>query len=309
MKNLKGSLILLLVAFIWGMSFVAQSSASGVIEPFTYNGIRLTIGALCLTLFLGIRKAVNKTPILERIDFNGVKVDKKQTIISGAVCGILLFFATNLQQFGIENYPVGVPTSGRSAFLTATYVVMVAVITAVKNKKIQPFTILAVVVCMCGMYALCFSNGIDGVYFADVLGLLCAISFTVHIIAIDKFCRVDSIALSCIQFYVSGILSIICMFIFETPAMSDILSASIPLLYGGIFSSGIAYTLQIVGQKYAKPSTASIVMSLESVFAAIGGWLILGEGLNGIEILGCALVLVAVVLAQLPQMLVLKAKK
>lgn len=303
MKNLKGSFILLLAAFIWGMSFVAQSTASGIVQPFTYNGVRLIIGAVFLTVFLLIRKLVNKTPLLERTDKEGQKVSRKQTLVSGVVCGVILFFATNLQQFGIEYYPTGVATSGRSAFLTATYVVMVALITSIVSKKFQPFIIFAVVVCMGGMYALCFSNGLDGVYFADLLGFLCAVSFTIHIIAIDKFYRIDSIALSCVQFYVSGILSLVCMLLFETPDISAVLSMYIPILYSGIGSSGIAYTLQIVGQKYAKPATASIIMSLESVFAALGGWILLNQNLNTIELLGCALVFIAVILAQLPQII------
>lgn len=303
MKELKGTLILLLTAFIWGMSFVAQSTASGIVEPFTYNGIRLLIGALFLTVFLLIRKATTKTPILERTTLTGEKISKKQTIIAGSICGVVLFFATNLQQFGIELYPNGVATSGRAAFLTATYVVMVAIVSSILSKKIQPYIVLAVLVCMGGMYALCFSNGLAGVYFADLLCFLCAVFFTTHIIVIDKFSKIDSITMSCVQFYVSGVLSIICMIIFETPNLTSILSMWLPILYSGIGSSGIAYTLQIIGQKYTKPATASIAMSLESVFAALGGAIILSERLNGIEILGCALVFVAVILAQIPQFL------
>ncbi len=303
MKEIKGTLILLITAFIWGMSFVAQSSASGIVQPFTYNGIRLLIGGLFLTVFLFIRKAFTKNPILEKTTETGKKITKSQTVIAGTVCGVVLFFATNLQQFGIEFYPEGVATSGRSAFLTATYVVMVALVSSISSKKIQPFIILAIIVCMGGMYALCFSSGLSGVYFADLLGLICAVFFTAHIIVIDKYYQVDSIAMSCVQFYVSGVLSLICTFIFETPNISDILSMYIPILYSGIGSSGIAYTLQIIGQKYSKPATASIVMSLESVFASIGGALILSERLNNIEILGCALVFIAVILAQIPQLI------
>ena len=303
MKELKGTLILVLAAFIWGMSFVAQSTASGVVEPFTYNGIRLLIGGLFLTVFLMIRKGVNKTPILEKTTLTGKKISKKQTLISGAICGVVLFFATNLQQFGIELYPEGVATSGRSAFLTATYVVMVAIIGSMSSKKIQPYIIIAVLVCMGGMYGLCFSNGLSGVYLADLLGFLCAIFFTAHIIVVDRFYEVDSVTMSCIQFYVSGMLSLICMLVFETPKLDAILSMWLPILYSGIGSSGIAYTLQIVGQKYAKPATASIAMSLESVFAALGGAIILSERLNGIEIVGCVLVFAGVILAQISEFL------
>ena len=228
MKELKGTLILLLTALIWGMSFVAQSTASGIVQPFTYNGIRLLIGGLFLTMFLVLRKSINKTPILERVTETGEKVSKKQTIIAGAICGVVLFLATNLQQFGIEYYPQGVATSGRSAFLTATYVVMVAIISSIASKKFQPFIILAVFVCMCGMYGLCFSNGISGVYFADLLGFLCAIFFTMHILVIDRFSKIDSITMSCVQFYVSGVLSLICMVIFESPKLDAILSMTIP---------------------------------------------------------------------------------
>lgn len=299
MKEIKGTLILLLAAFIWGMSFVAQSTASGIVEPFTYNGVRLIIGALFLTGFLLLRKAVKAPNLIEQEQTN--IISKKKAIISGTICGIVLFFAVNLQQIGIENYPSGVATSGRSAFLTATYVIMVAVVSCIKSKKIQLFVILAVFVCMAGMFLLCFSDGISGVYFADLLGFLCAVCFTMHILVIDKFFSIDSIVLSCVQFYVSGILSLICMVIFESPNINAILLMWLPILYSGIMSSGIAYTLQIVGQKYSKPATASIVMSLESVFAALGGWMILSEKLTFLQFLGCALVFVAVILAQLPQ--------
>lgn len=299
MKEIKGTLILLLAAFIWGMSFVAQSTASGIVEPFTYNGVRLIIGALFLTGFLLLRRVVKGPDLIEKEQTNNIS--KKKAIISGTICGIVLFFAVNLQQLGIENYPSGVATSGRSAFLTATYVIMVAVISCVKSRKIQIAVVLAVLVCMVGMYLLCFSDGISGVYFADLLGFLCAICFTMHILVIDKYYLVDSIVLSCVQFYVSGILSLICMVIFETPNITAILSMWLPILYSGIMSSGIAYTLQIVGQKYSKPATASIVMSLESVFAALGGLIILSEKLSLLQFVGCALVFMAVILAQLPQ--------
>lgn len=161
---------------------------------------------------------------------------------------------------------------------------------------------MAVFVCLGGMYMLCMSGGIDNLYFGDLLGLLCAVCFTGHILAVDHFNDCDSVKISCIQFITNGVLSLICMAIFEQPAWSDLAAAWFPILYAGIFSSGIAYTLQIAGQKYADPAVASIVMSLESVFAVLGGFVVLHEVLAPREIVGCVLVFTAVILAQVPQM-------
>jgi drug/metabolite transporter (DMT)-like permease len=221
-------------------------------------------------------------------------------LFGGAICGIILFFAVNFQQFGIAAYPEEAAASGRAGFLTATYVIMVALCTWISGKKLHPNVLIATVVCIIGMSMLCLSDGFYGIYLGDILVLVSAAFFTAYILIIDHFSNLDSINMSCIQFFVCGTLSLIAMFIFEKPNTDALLAAWLPILYTGIFSSGVGYTLQIVGQKYTQPATASIIMSLESVFAALAGWFILKECLNESELIGCALVFFAVILAQIP---------
>lgn len=301
MKKTKGSIMLLFAAFFWGTTFVAQTTASDRIGTFTFNGSRSIVGAAFLAILILARTGMKK----RKAKVSGEPIKKentKRTVIGGILCGCVLFFATNLQQSGIAAYPEGVASSGRSGFLTATYVVMVAIVSGLLGKKLHKIVYVAVFVCLGGMYMLCMSGGIDNLYFGDLLGLLCAVCFTGHILTVDHFNDCDSVKISCIQFITNGMLSLICMAIFEQPAWSDLAAAWFPILYAGIFSSGIAYTLQIAGQKYADPAVASIVMSLESVFAVLGGFVVLHEVLAPREIVGCVLVFIAVILAQVPQM-------
>ena len=226
---------------------------------------------------------------------------KKGAVFGGGICGVVLFAAMSFQQGGIAAYPEGAAASGRSGFLTATYVVMVAICARFLGKKLHKSVYAAVAVCIVGMYLLCMSGGGNGIYFGDVLGLVCAVFFTAHIMVVDHFSYCESVRLSCMQFLVSGILSTAAMLLFEQPDIHMLAAAVGPILYAGILSSGIAYTLQMEGQKYAEPSVAAIIMSLESVFAVLGGWIVLNERLSVRELAGCALVFAAVILAQLPQ--------
>jgi drug/metabolite transporter (DMT)-like permease len=296
MKNIKGSLILLLTAAIWGMAFVAQSTASDSIGGFTFNAVRSFLGALFLLTFIGVRR------IIEKMRNNTEKIKYKDTVKGGIICGVILFAAVNFQQFGIAAYPEGTAASGRSGFITATYVVMVAIFEGVRGKKMRPALIAAVIGCIVGMYLLCFSGGFEKIYTGDILVFLCAICFTAYIIAVDRFAEADSVKLSCIQFFVCALLSSVPMMIFEKPELSALISAWLPIVYTGVLSSGVGYTLQIVGQRYTEPAVASIVMSLESVFAALAGWVILQERLSGKELIGCVLVFLSVILAQIQEM-------
>lgn len=297
MKNIKGSIILLIAAFIWGTAFVAQTSASDNVGAFTFTALRSAIGAAFLGAFMLLRKLYFNMSKKE----NTKPVDIKRSLVGGAICGIVLFFATNLQQLGITVYPEGVASSGRAGFITATYVVMVAISGIFFGKKLHPVLWAAVAGCVAGMYMLCLSGGFSGVYFGDVLVFLCAICFTAHILVVDRFSDIDSILLCCLQFTVTGIISAVLMLIFETPDINAILAAWLPIAFTGIMSSGVAYTLQMAGQKHAEPAVASIVMSLESVFSVLAGWVILGETLTTREFLGCVLVFAAVITAQLPE--------
>lgn len=310
----KGSVMLLFAAFFWGTTFVAQSAAAKCIGAFTFNATRSFVGALFLGIliagrhyFLSGRKTDKEKE--EQNWNNGMEYgtdaqpkQKHSVWFCGIICGLVLFAAMNCQQSGITLYPEGVAASGRSGFLTAIYVIMVALCSKWMGKKVHPIVGVAVVLCIIGMYFLCMSEGFEGIYLGDLLELVCAACFAGHIMVVDRFSYCDSMKLSCIQFITSGTLSLIVMLSIERPALSQIVAALVPIFYAGIFSSGVAYTLQMVGQKYAAPAVASVVMSLESVFAAVGGFLILHEYLSGREVLGCVLVFGAVMLAQIPDM-------
>lgn len=303
MKNVKGSFFLLIAAFIWGTAFVAQTSAADNIEPFTFNTARSFVGAAFLLVLIAarglLRKNRQQAPAAE--SYEEKRRRQKRVLMGGVFCGVILFFAMNFQQIGISIYPQEAAASGRAGFLTATYVVMVALCARFTGKKLHPMVAVATLVCVGGMYLLCMGGGWSGIYMGDVMELICAVCFTAHILVIDHFSDVESMKLCCGQFLVAGILSAAAMLLTESPDMGQLLGAWFPIFYVGVMSSGIAYTLQMVGQKYAPPTVACIVMSLESVFAALAGWIILTERLSGRELLGCVLVFGAVILAQVPQ--------
>ena len=294
--NLKGSLILCIASLIWGLAFVAQSSAADKVPPFLFNSLRSFIGSLFLFLLLLIRGAWSKkSPFPKGRD--GIKT----ALLGGLLCGTFLTVAANFQQFGIAYYPDGVASEARAGFLTALYVILVPLFSIVIGKRPNVGLLIAVGVATVGVYLLCLSDGLGSIYLGDLFLFCCAIAFAFHIFAVNRFvARVDGILLSALQFLVCGILSAVLSLIFEDASLQNVLAAAPQILYLGIASSGIAYTLQIIGQKFAEPTVASLTMSLESVFAALGGWLIVGNALSGRELLGCALVFVAIVLAQIP---------
>lgn len=294
-RKMLGNILLALAALIWGTSFVAQSESVGLVEPFTFNGARMLIGSVCI---LPVALLSSRTPKNQSDGPAGHRKPNKTVLVGGALCGLVIFVAANLQQFGIENGT----TAGKSGFITALYVVMVPVVSIFLNKK-PPKTIwIGIVLAVAGLYLLCVKTGEQtAVCFGDVITLFCAMAFTGHILVIDYFSpNVNGVWLSCIQFFVGGLLSAACMFIFERPSIDSILSAALPILYSGVMSSGVAYTLQIVGQKYTEPTTASLIMCMESVFAVLSGWVILGDALGLREIIGCVLMFSAILLAQIP---------
>ena len=310
--KLKNALLLALTAFIWGTAFVAQSVGMDYIGPFTFNGIRSFIGALtlvpCILIQKGIcgrdKRAAQSTSIIERIS-GSEKVSEntidmhngniKELIVGGLFCGILLFAATSLQQAGIKY-----TSAGKAGFITACYIVIVPLI-GLFMKKTSGWKIwAAVVLALAGLYCLCITDGFS-VGKGDVLILLCAIGFSAHIMVIDYFSpRVNGIALSCIQFLVCAVVSLPFMFSLEHPEMAAILSAWLPILYAGVLSCGVAYTLQIIGQRNVNPTIASLILSLESCFSVLAGWVILHESLSIKESAGCVLMFAAIILAQLP---------
>lgn len=298
-NNLKGSLILITAALIWGLAFVAQSGAADLVPPFIFNALRSFIAAFVLYFFwIFINRKDKKT------FFPANKSDRKKYYMSGLICGLCLAVSVNFQQFGIAFYPKGVASEARAGFLTALYVILVPIFSVFAKKKIHPVIWAAVVIALFGVYKLCFSCGFGQIYLGDVLVFICAICFSLHIMSVDKFVGfTGGIKLSIMQFTVCGAFSFVLSLIFELQQINiqNILSATLQILYLGIMSSGIAYTLQIVGQKYAEAAVASISMSLESVFAALGGWIISGNVLSSSEILGCVLVFLAITVAQIPE--------
>lgn len=283
LKKLKGNLIMLLTAIIWGTSFISQKVGMETIKPATFNGIRLLIGSLALLPLIILRR--NKTISSER-------ASGKTLLISGIICGTLLCLATTVQTWGMMY-----TTSGKSGFITAMYIIFVPFFGIFLKKKIPKIAFISALIALLGLYLLCGLNELTSLNFGDFLTLICAITFAFHILAIDHYSpKVDGIKLSCIQFFVAGIICFVIMLLFDKPDINLILNCAIPILYSGLFSCGIAYTLQIIGQRYTDPVSASILMSLESVFALISGMLILGEPLSLIEFFGCILMFGAIIL-------------
>ncbi len=288
----KSSLLLLLASIVWGAAFVAQSLASNTVGTLTFNGIRFIIGGVCL---LPLLKGHNMLP---------GRIPAKK-LIGGIICGTALFTASTFQQMGIA---LGA-SAGEAGFLTACYIVLVPILGIFLGKKCSILVWPAVAIALAGLYLLCFpaSAGIQ-LSGADAALLLCALMFSVQILCVDYYApRMSPVSLACVQFFVSGIISLIASFIFELapdPAgwIASLSSANswIAILYTGIFSSAVGYTLQAVGQRNLNPAIASLIMSLESVFSSLFGWLILHQVMTGREATGCVLIFVAVILAQIP---------
>ena len=311
--------MLLGTAILWGLAFVAQTTASDSVEPFTFNASRNFIGALFLTGVIAVRKRIGHDipPVRENArdgargasaagdsDKGGTRqlglYTTRMLMVGGAACGIVLCFASYMQQSGISAYPADAAASVRSGFVTATYMIMVALYTVFAGKKAHPIVFVSVGVAFVGMYFLCVPNGIENIYWGDVLVLVSAVGYAAHIIVIDRFTMVDGVRLSRVQLLVAGGISLVLALALEHPDAGSIMAAAVPILYAGVLSDGVAYTLQIVAQKTTDATVASIIMSLESVFAALGGWVILGERLGAVELFGCALVFAAVMLSQVP---------
>ena len=300
-KKMRGNLILLLTALIWGTAFVAQSAGMEHVQPFTYNGVRTLIGGLVLipVIFLFDRLK----PADQRPSPDEQKEIRRNSLIGGAACGVVFCAASSFQQFGIS-----MTTAGKAGFITALYIVIVPLLGVFIKKKIPKITWLCVGIAVVGFYLLCVKEGFS-VSAGDLLVLCCAFFFSIHIMVIDYFNgkQVDGVRMSCIQFLVAGLISLVLMLVFEQPSLENLWAAKGSILYAGVLSCGVAYTLQILGQRDTEPTTATLILSLESVFAALSGWALLHETLSFKELAGCALVFAAVILAQIP--LPVKAKK
>ena len=286
-KQGAGSLLLLLAAVIWGSTFVAQSMGMDHIQPFTFQAIRSLMGTLALLpLILFSDRAQRKKGAVKRPG------EAKNLLIGGTLCGLVLFAAVNLQQFGLVN-----SSAGKAGFLTALYIVIVPLYGLFLRHRPRPRIWVAVAVAALGLYLLSVTEAFT-VNSGDLLLILCAFAFAAQILVVDRFSvKVSGMKLCALQFLVCGVLSLIAMFVFETPTLPGIRATIGPLLYAGVLSSGVAYTLQIIGQRTTAPAVASLLMSMESVFAVLAGMLVLGETLTFREGIGSALMFFAIILA------------
>ncbi len=292
-KQAIGAMELLLTALIWGVAFVAQSVGMQYIGPYTFNCVRFFIGGVVLIPVILLLKRKSKDNAIEKAAYRD---KKKNTILGGFLCGILLCSASAFQQIGICK-----TTVGKAGFITALYIIIVPLLGIFLHKKITLLIGISAIIAMIGFYLLCISGQIK-INSGDLLILVCAFLFSIHILVIDYFSpKGNGVVISCIQFFVSAVLSGFLMFLFEKPILAQIIEAYVPILYAGILSCGVAYTLQIIGQQKMEPTVASLILCLESVFSALAGWIILKQDLSVKELIGCMLVFLAVILAQLPQ--------
>ncbi|MBD8995753.1 MAG: DMT family transporter [Clostridiales bacterium] len=283
----------ILAAFIWGTAFVAQDLCADSIGAFAFNATRYFIAVLALLVVILISDKLKKNkPTLTAQE---KKAANKQLWLGGLCCGAALAIASNFQQAGL----VAGTDAGKAGFITALYVVLVPVFGLFFKRKVSFPTWIAVVLSVVALYLLCI-KGDFSLAPGDLLVLVCAVCFAVHILVIDHFTAYcDGVKLSCLQFLFAGIISTICMFIFEDVDFAAILSCALPLLYVGIFSCGVGYTLQILAQKDSNPTVVTILLSLESVFAVIAGAIILKQQMTVREYIGCAIMFAAVILAQI----------
>lgn len=299
--QIRNSFLLVLTAFIWGVAFVAQREGGSTVGAFSFNGIRSFIGGIVL---------IPAIMIIDRVRPSERKPkdagDRKTLLIGGICCGVVLFLATTSQQLGIN---MGTP-AGKAGFITACYILMVPVLSLLLKKKCGWNIWVGILIAVTGLYLLCMTGSVR-FQKSDMMVLLCAVLFSVHILVVDHFSPiVDGARMSCIQFLVCGVLSIVPMvFVDMKHSVSGFLEwiqplktfdTWIPILYAGVLSCGVAYTLQIVGQNGLNPTVASMLMSLESVFSVLAGWVILGETMSARQLTGCGLIFAAIILAQIP---------
>lgn len=301
----KGVLILMLTALIWGSSFVAQSKGMESVDAFTFNGIRTLLGAAVLLPVILLRGR-KESRGLDETGRRTLREQDKKTLRCGAVLGVVLCVASNFQQFAFYD-----STSGKIAFITSFYMFFVPLFGLLVGKRVQIITWICVVFGCIGMFFLCIDpTNPTTINRGDLLAVACSVFYAVHILLVEKLVpEVDGVKLSFVQFTVSGILSCLMMFLLETPDISAICSAAVPILYSGVLSCGVAYTLQIVGQKYTEATIATLIMCMESVFGVLAGAVILKELLTKREILGCVIMFTAIIFSQLAEPLTEKLKE
>jgi drug/metabolite transporter (DMT)-like permease len=290
-KNAAGITLLLTAAFIWGSAFVAQSVGMEYVKPATFNAVRFFVGALSLLPVIWVRSRFAGNATCSPAAGGG-------TLLSaGLACGCVLFAGATLQQTGIVY-----TTVGKAGFITTLYIIIVPILGLFMKKRVALHMWFCAAAAIVGLYLLCGGGDVSSVNRGDLLVLGCALLFSVHILLIDRYSPlVDGVKLSFLQFLTSGALSLVMALITEHPNLSSIWAARIPILFTGVISCGVGYTFQILGQKSVNPALASLLMSLESVFAALTGWIILKQALSPREIAGCLVIFAAIIYAQAPQ--------
>ncbi len=287
--QLFGSLILVFVAMIWGTSFAVQRAGMDYIQPVTFTAARMTIAAVAVGIVALFQKDDSSSP--------GEHLRQRRTnLIGGLFCGLFLVSGSIFQQIGIVN-----TTAGKAGFITALYILLVPVASFLLFRRRYPWLVwIAVLIGIAGMYLMCMTESFT-LAESDILIIICAFMFTGHILCCDYYVkRGNAIRISAVQMAVTAAISWICAFLMENPGMDQIRSAVFPILYCGLVSGGIGFTLQLVAQKYSDPTVASLLMSLESVFAALGGAVFLQERMSARELIGCIIMFCAIIIVQIP---------
>ena len=289
-RRLLGNALLLLTALIWGMAFVAQRQGMDSIEPITFCAARMVLSGVAVSLVALAMERNDRRPEAER------SARRRASVLGGLSAGIFLAAATVMQQMGLVT-----TTAGKAGFITAMYMLLVPIIGFVLLKQRNTWLVwLAVLIGVAGMYLLCITEGFS-LTTGDALVCACALLFSGHILCCDHFApRANPVHMSAIQFLVAAVISTVAAFISEQPSWDKVVSAAVPILYCGLMSGGVGYTLQIVAQRWTDPTVASLLMSLEAVFAALAGAVILGERMTSRELIGCAVMFLAIILVQIP---------
>lgn len=327
----RSNIMLFITALIWGTAFVTQKIGMNYMEPFTFNGIRTLIGAAVLTPVImyfdrqkkkeaaagsgnaeaagaacsgegstgSAAEGASGEILVSTGSAESAESERKWLLLGGFCCGMVLFIGGSLQQVALQTV-----SAGKAGFITALYIVLVPILGIFIKKKIRPIVWLCVAVAAVGLFLLCVPKGesLSGIGFGEILLFISSIWFALHLFVVDFFvARVDGVRLSRMQFLVCGLVSLVPMFLFESPSMSAIIAGWFPLVYTGVFSQGVAYTFQVVAQKHTNPTSAALIMSLESVFSVIAEAIILHEMMSGREITGCILMFAAIIVTQLPE--------
>lgn len=308
--KIRNAIYLIMAATIWGVAFVAQSVGMDYVGPFTFNGIRCLIGCLFLVGWIGVNHFIRQrkgeatmvtgqeSTVAVKRQESAVEADRKaqnrQLLTGGILCGVVMTVASMLQQVGLQY-----TTAGKAGFITALYIIFVPIVSVFLGRKAHWNVWVSVGIAAAGLYLLCMKESMS-LQKGDFYVFLCAIAFTGHILVVDYYApKVDGVKLSCIQFLVCGVICTIGMLLWEQVSIAAVLGAAVPILYAGICSCGIAYTLQILGQRGMNPTIASLLLSMESVISVLAGLLLLQQTMTSREVAGCVMMFVAILLAQI----------